>query len=94
MRRLLLGLALAAPVILTPAMNADDRDHDHDHVYRDRDHNDEHHWDKREDRAYRMYLKENHRRYRDFERLREEDRAAYWAWRHEHSDAILKIDIR
>ncbi len=38
--------------------------------------------------------KENHRKYRDFSRLRDNDRQAYWGWRHEHSDALLKIDIR
>jgi hypothetical protein len=40
-----------------------------------------------------MYVKENHRKYRSFDRLHENDQQAYWAWRHEHSDAVLKIDI-
>ena len=93
----LLGAALLVPVAVAPtALLAGDHDGDHDRarVYHDRDHNDDHHWDSREDRAYRMWVRENHRKYRNFTRLREEDRRAYWGWRHEHSDAILKIDIR
>ena len=91
----LLSAALVVPVAVTPtALRADDRDHDRERVYHDRDHNDDHHWDAHEGRAYRIWVKENHRRYRDFDRLRDEDRSAYWAWRHEHSDAVLKIDIR
>ena len=82
-----LGAALLAPLVPT-ALQADDR------VYHDRDHNDDHHWDAHEGKAYRIWVKQNHRRYRDFEKLNENDRQAYWAWRHEHSDAILKIDVR
>lgn len=84
--RVLLGAALTAPLTVMP-VHADDR------VYHDRDRHDDHHWDNREDRAYRIWLKENHRKYRDFAKLREEDQQAYWGWRHEHSDALLKIDI-
>jgi hypothetical protein len=85
----LLSAALIAPITLVPAaLQADDR------VYHDRDHNDDHHWDNHEDRAYRMYVKENHRKYRNFNKLHENDQQAYWAWRHEHSDAVLKINIR
>lgn len=91
MRRLLssavLSAALIAPMSLA-VLQANER------VYHDRDHNDDHHWDNHEDRAYRVWVKENHRKYRSFERLREEDRQAYWGWRHEHSDAVLKIDVR
>jgi hypothetical protein len=85
----MLGTALIAPVVLAPnALLADD------HKYHDQKHNDEHEWNAHEDRAYRMYVKENHHKYRDFAKLKEEDRQNYWAWRHEHSDAVLKIDIR
>lgn len=86
---LLLSAALLAPLALTPVtLRADDR------VYRDERHHDEHHWDAREDRAYHIWVKERRRKYEDFDRLRAEDQAAYWAWRHEHSDAVLHIDIR
>jgi len=90
---ILLSAALLAPVALTPVvLRADDRDRDR--VYRDEKFHDEHHWNDHEGRAYRMWVRERHRRYVDFDRLRAEDQAAYWAWRHEHSDAILHIDIR
>ena len=93
----LLGGALVGSLAIAPtALRADhdDHDRDHDRVYQDRDHHDEHHWDGREDRAYRIWAREQHRRAENFERLREEDRAAYWNWRHEHSDAVLHIDVR
>ena len=72
----------------TAMLRADDR------VYHDGDRNDDHHWDAHEDRAYRIWVKENHRRYREFAKINAEDQRAYWGWRHEHSDAILKIDIK
>ncbi|HLK20566.1 MAG TPA: hypothetical protein VKT81_16540 [Bryobacteraceae bacterium] len=86
---LLLGAALVAPIAFTPTtLRAEDR------KYHDAERNDDHVWNSHEDRAYRIYLKQNHRRYVNFERLKEEDRSAYWAWRHNHDDAALKIDIR
>lgn len=85
----LLGALLLGPVTVMPtALRAQD------HTYHDRAHNDDHVWNDHEDRAYRIWLKENHRKYRDFAKLKEEDRQAYWAWRHEHSDAELKLDAR
>jgi hypothetical protein len=85
----LLGAALLVPVSTTAiAWGAEPR------VYHDGQHNDDHKWDAHEDRAYRIWAKQNHRKYRDFGKLREEDRQAYWGWRHEHSDAVLNINIR
>lgn len=81
---LFLGFQTTAPTVL----RADD------HRYHDAAHNDDHVWNDREERAYRIWLKETHRKHREFEKLREADRQAYWAWRHEHSDAVLKIDVR
>jgi hypothetical protein len=86
----LLSAALIVPIALAPTVLLAD---DHDHVYHDKDHNDDHHWDNHEDRAYRMYVKENHRKYRSFDKIPENDQQAYWGWRHEHSDAVLKINI-
>jgi hypothetical protein len=84
-----LGALLLVPLTTLPtALRADE------HKYHDAAHNDDHVWNDHEDRAYRMWLKETHHKHRDFDKLREEDRQAYWAWRHEHSDAVLKIDIR
>jgi len=86
----LLGAALIAPLSIVPAARAD-----HDHAtYRDDEHHDQHEWNEREDRAYRVWLKEHHRKYKEFAKLRAEDQRDYWAWRHSHSDAELKIDIR
>ncbi len=88
----LLGAALIAPIAMAPTtLRADDHKVV---VYHDKQHNDDHEWNAHEDRAYRMYAKENHRRYSNFSTLKEDDRQAYWGWRHEHSDALLKIDIR
>ena len=86
-----LSCALVVPMAVTPvALRADDRDR----VYHDKARNDDHHWDSHEDRAYRMWSKESHHKYQNFNRLRSEDQERYWAWRHEHSNAVLKIDIR
>ena len=88
-RVFLIAGGLLAPIAMTPvAVRAEDR------VYRDKGHNDEHRWDGQEDKAYRIWVKENHRKYSDFHRLRAEDQERYWAWRHEHSDTVLRIDIR
>lgn len=85
----LLAAALIAPIAVMPtALRADDR------VYHDAQHNDDHKWNNHEDKAYRMWVKENHRKYRTFTTLPAPDQQAYWGWRHEHSDALLKIDIR
>ncbi len=88
----LLGAALTIPVAIVPtSLRADDHNM---RKYHDRQHNDDHEWNGQEDKAYRLYDKENHRRYRDFSKLNDDDQQAYWAWRHEHSDALLKIEIR
>ncbi len=85
----LLGAIALAPIAFVPTtLRADE------HRYHDERHHDDHVWNDRETRAYRIWVKENHRKYRDFARLRAEDQQAYWDWRHEHSDALLKIDIR
>jgi hypothetical protein len=89
-KKALLGAALLAPIAMAPAaLQADDR-----RRYHDSNHNDDHQWNNHEDRAYRMWVKENHRKYRSFDRVREEDRQNYWRWRHDHSDTVLRINIR
>jgi hypothetical protein len=85
----LLCAALLVPIALAPtALFADDRS------YHDKKNNDDHRWNAQEDRAHRIWEKQNHKRHTDFSRRNENDQQAYWAWRHEHSDALLKIDIR
>jgi len=88
----LLGAALIVPVAIVPtAVRAEDNKV---RTYHDKQHNDDHQWNGQEDRAYRLYAKENHRKYGNFAKLSESDQQAYWGWRHDHSDALLKIDIR
>jgi len=89
----LLGAALIIPVAIAPtALLA--QEHAAARTYHDKQHNDDHQWNKNEDQAYRAYAKQNHQKYRNFDRLNENDQQAYWGWRHEHSDALLKINIR
>lgn len=85
----LLCAALASPFTITPtSLLAQDRK-----TYHDKQHNDDHQWNDHEDKAYRMYAKENHRKYVPFVKLKEDDQQSYWGWRHEHSDTLLKITI-
>jgi Ni/Co efflux regulator RcnB len=89
----LLCAALVVPMALAPsALRADDRDKAR--TYHDKQHNDDHEWNGHEDQAYRMWVKENHRKSNDFSKLKDKDQQSYWGWRHEHSDAVLKIEIR
>lgn len=48
---------------------------------------DYHRWDSREDRAYRVFLVERHRPYREFRLLERREQEEYWSWRHDHADA-------
>jgi hypothetical protein len=54
--------------------------------YYDSRHGDWHEWNDNEDRAYRQYLQEHHRAYRDFNSTSKKERNAYYNWRHEHRD--------
>src|ERR1019366_1995245 len=93
----LLGAALIILVAMAPtALRAQDNKADNKAArsYHDKQHNDDHEWNNHEDQAYRMYAKQNHRKYSDFSKLNENDQQAYWGWRHDHSDALLKIEIR
>jgi hypothetical protein len=89
----LLCAALTVPIAIAPtALFADD--HSTARKYHDKKNNDDHEWNNHEDQAYRMYAKENHRKYKDFSRLKDNDQQAYWGWRHDHSDSLLKIEIK
>ena len=86
----ILGVALVIPAaIAPPSLQAQDHK-----SYHDKKHNDDHEWNDHENQAYRVYTKQNHRKYGEFSSLKENQQQAYWGWRHQHSDAILKIDIR
>jgi hypothetical protein len=85
----LLATALTAPLMVTaPSLWAQDR------TYHDASHNDEHTWNNHEDQAYRIWVKQNHRKYATFGTLKETDQKSYWNWRHEHDDASLKIVVK
>lgn len=88
--KILLGSSLLLPFAVTPSASLAD---DKPRVYHDKERNEDHEWNEREDKAYRIWVKENHRKYRDFAKLKEEEQRAYWGWRHDHSDAVLKIDV-
>ncbi len=84
----LLAAALSAPVAVVA------QDHQtQSRTYHDERNNDDHQWNTREDQAYRIWAKENHRKYVQFSKARPEDQQTYWAWRHDHSDVQLKINI-
>ena len=89
----LLFTALVTPLAIAPAtlLAADQRPA---RTYHDNEHNDDHQWNAHEDQAYKMYAKQNHRKAGDFSKLNDSDQQAYWGWRHDHSDAVLKINIR
>jgi hypothetical protein len=89
-----LTTALMGAMLIIPATLAPTQVWAADQKYHDKGHNDDHEWNSREDKAYRIWAKENHRKNVHFDKLREEDRESYWNWRHDHSDAVLKIDIR
>jgi hypothetical protein len=89
----LLCAALTVPIAMAPtALLADDQKAAQ--KYHDKQNNDDHEWNKREDKAYRVYVKQNHHKYAEFSTLKEDDQQNYWNWRHQHSDALLKIDIK
>jgi hypothetical protein len=89
----LLSAALMAPIAVTPTVLRA-QDQRAARTYHDKQHNDDHAWNGQEDKAYRIYAKENHRKNSDFSKLKEGDQQNYWNWRHEHSDALLKIEIK
>jgi hypothetical protein len=89
---LLLSTALVIPVTVTPTLLRA-QEHKDERVYHDKQRNEDHHWDDHEDKAYHMWLKETHHKEGEFAKLKEKDQQAYWNWRHDHSDALLKIDI-
>ena len=89
----LLCAALVVPIAIAPAALFAD-DHEISRKYHDKKYKVEREWNGREDQAYRMYGKERHRSYVEFSKLHDNDQQAYWHWRHNHSDALLKIEIR
>jgi hypothetical protein len=88
----IISAALMAPIAMAPtALRAEDQKA---RTYHDKQHNDDHAWNGQEDKAYGVYVKENHRKSGDFSKLKESDQQNYWNWRHQHSDSVLKIEIK
>jgi hypothetical protein len=92
----LLCAALVAPLAMMPtALRAQDRQTTTTvRTYHDTKNNDDHEWNGREDQAYSAYNTEKHKKTVAFSKLKSNDQQAYWGWRHEHSDAVLKIDVK
>lgn len=89
----LLGAFLLAPLALMPtALRADPQAAVR--TYHDKQNNDDHTWNGNEDKAYRIYNRQNHHKTVQFSTLNDTDQQGYWNWRHEHSDALLKINIK
>ena len=94
MHRFLLSTLLLSSVLITPvALRAEDS---HDRRYYDREGKDYHTWNTQEDRAYRVYLGEQHREYREFPRVKVNQQREYFRWRHDHPDThpIFKVEVR
>jgi hypothetical protein len=88
------GLLLSGAIMAPVAARAEDRDR-HEIRYYDRDGRDYHAWNGDEDRAYRVYLQENHRNYREFRRVKYYQRRQYFRWRHEHPNHVLfRVEVR
>jgi hypothetical protein len=102
-RFLILGALVLSTSLIGPAVaraddraeaRSDDRNH-HDKRYYDRNGKDYHTWNSNEDRAYRTYLQEQHRNYRDFDRVKRGQQQEYFKWRHGHDDnKLFRVEIR
>jgi hypothetical protein len=88
---ILSGFVLGAALISPLAMKAEEH---HDKRYYDREGRDYHVYNNQEDRAYRVYLGEQHRAYHPFVKENRNQQQQYFKWRHEHSDSLLKIEIK
>jgi hypothetical protein len=87
----LLGAALLASTAIAPAML---RAETASVTYHDKAHNDDHEWNGQEQKAYGAYQKQYHHKDADFSTLNAKNQQAYWNWRHQHSDAVLKIEVK
>ncbi len=86
----LLGAALVVSTALAPSVL---RAEPASVTYHDKVHNDDHEWNGQEQKAYGAYQKQYHRKDNDFSKQSPKNQQAYWNWRHQHSDADLKIEI-
>lgn len=91
MKNILVALSLSVALITPVCLQA--QDHHDDKGYYDKHHKDYHHWDDNEDKAWRIYLEQQHHAYYDWNRANARQQQAYWDWRHNHSDAVLQINV-
>jgi hypothetical protein len=92
MHRFLVSALLLGSTLITPlALRAEEN-----RRYYDREGKDYHTWDSHEDRAYRVYLGEQHREYREFPKVKVTQQREYFKWRHDHPDThpIFKVEVR
>ena len=81
---LLVGAVLIAPVSVQAKHCADQNGK---HGYYDNGHKDCHYWDDRENHAYQGWWdSQGHKTRREYNRLKAQQQAEYWKWRHEHPD--------
>jgi type III secretory pathway component EscR len=91
---ILSALVLSTTLIGPTIAQAGDANH-HEKRYHDRNGKDYHTWNSNEDRAYRAYLQEQHRDYRNFNKVKRGQQEQYFKWRHAHSDnSLFKVEIR
>jgi hypothetical protein len=95
------GAALMCALTIPATMQAQDNQRSDqqkntisNRTYHDAKQNDDHQWNDHEDRAYQMWTQETHRKSEDFAKRNSRDQQSYWNWRHDHSDAQLKIEIK
>lgn len=96
---MLLGGLMLGSALMAPKAVGADNDNNHKKQqskrYYDKKNHDYHQWNDSEDHAYRTYLQENHRDYRDFNKVKAPEQQQYFQWRHDHPDsALLNIEIR
>lgn len=89
MKKILISLSLSLALTVPVCVYAQD----HDQRYYDKHHKDYHTWNDNEDKAYHIYWEQQHRTYVDWNHASARQRQAYWDWRHEHSDAVLQINV-
>ncbi|MGA7409378.1 MAG: hypothetical protein WBW33_02770 [Bryobacteraceae bacterium] len=87
----LLGVALLASTAIAPAMLLAETA---SVTYHDKSHNDDHEWNGQEQKAYGAYQKQFHHKANDFSKQSPKNQQAYWNWRHQHSDAVLNIEVK
>jgi hypothetical protein len=89
---LLLGSALVAPVVVRAG---DDHPYNKKYYdnrrYYDREGHDYHVWNSQEDSAYRFYLNDQHKDYREWRSVKGPDQDEYFRWRHTHPDSVIVV---